>query len=125
MTTTHAPKNPEPPPRFSLGKQMLVGLIVGALLGWLKPDWAVQTALLRDIFLHLIRMMIAPLIFASIVQGIAGTEDMKKVGRIGLKALIYFEVVTALALAVGLLVVNLARPGADFDLAAAARGGAE
>ena len=95
---------------------MLIGLVLGTLLGWLKPDWAEQTALLRDIFLHLIQMMIAPLVFASIVQGIAGTGDMKKVGRIGLKALIYFEVLTGLALFVGLLVVNLVKPGAGVML---------
>jgi proton glutamate symport protein len=96
---------------LSLSKQMLIGLVLGTLLGWLKPGWAEQTALLRDIFLHLIQMMIAPLVFASIVQGIAGTGDMKKVGRIGLKALIYFEVLTGLALFVGLLVVNVVKPG--------------
>ena len=101
---------------LSLSKQMLIGLVLGTLLGWLKPDWAQQTALLRDIFLHLIQMMIAPLVFASIVQGIAGTGDMKKVGRIGLKALIYFEVLTGLALFVGLLVVNVVKPGAGVVL---------
>ena len=63
--------------------------------------------MLRDIFLHLIQMMIAPLIFASIVQGIAGHGDLKHVGHIGVKALVYFEVLTGLALVVGLTVVNL------------------
>jgi len=101
---------------LSLSKQMLIGLVAGTLLGWLKPDWAQQTALVRDIFLHLIQMMIAPLVFASIVQGIAGTGDMKKVGRIGVKALIYFEVLTSLALFIGLLVVNLLKPGAGVAL---------
>jgi proton glutamate symport protein len=106
----------------TLSKQIVVGLLVGLVVGYVaracladRPaaldsflDWI---ALIRDIFLHLIRMMIAPLVFASIVQGIAGTEDMKKVGRIGLKALIYFEVLTGLALLVGLLMVNLLQPG--------------
>jgi len=101
---------------LSLSKQMLIGLVLGTLFGWLKPDWALQTALLRDIFLHLIQMMIAPLVFASIVQGIAGTGDLKKVGRIGVKALIYFEVLTGLALFVGLLVVNLVKPGVGVVL---------
>jgi len=113
MTTApHKPKWYQ----LSLSKQILLGLIVGALLGWLAPRLGQQTALLRDIFLHLIQCMIAPLIFGSIVQGIAGHGDLKKVGRMGLKALIYFEVVTALALAVGLLVVNVIRPGAGVEL---------
>ncbi len=100
----------------SLSTQMLIGLILGALLGWLAPHFAQQTALLRDIFLHLIQMMIAPLIFASIVQGIAGTEDLKKVGRIGAKTLIYFEVITGFALFIGLLVVNVLKPGVGVTL---------
>ena len=72
----------------------------------------------RDIFLHLIKAMIAPLIFASVVQGIAGTGDMKKVGRIGVKALLYFEVVTTFALVVGLFVVNTLKPGVGVTLPA-------
>ena len=108
--------------RPSLSRQIVIGLVVGMLVGYFaraclisRPEslasflaWA---SLIREIFLHLIRMMIAPLVFASIVQGIAGTEDMKKVGRIGLKALVYFEALTGLALIVGLLVVNLLKPG--------------
>jgi proton glutamate symport protein len=110
-----------------LSRRIVIGLIVGLVVGecahaWLGDKAASLAALLawialvRDIFLHLIRVMIAPLVFASIVQGIAGTEDMKKVGRIGLKALVYFEVLTGLALAVGLLVVNVVRPGAGVVL---------
>jgi proton glutamate symport protein len=76
----------------------------------------VWPGLVRDIFLHLIRMMVAPLVFASLVQGIAGHEDMKKVGRIGLKALVYFEVLSALALGVGLFLVNVLKPGAGVVL---------
>jgi proton glutamate symport protein len=105
--------------QLSLGKQILVGVILGIGLGWLKPEWAQRTVLLRDIFLHLIQMMIAPLVFASIVQGIAGTGDMKRVGRIGVKALLYFEVLTGLALVVGLGAVNLFHPGAGVVLSGA------
>jgi proton glutamate symport protein len=76
--------------------------------------------LVRDIFLHLIKAMIAPLVFASVVQGIASQGDIKRVGRIGAKALIYFEIVTTLALVVGLVVVNFARPGAGVTLAGSA-----
>jgi len=112
----------------SLSKQIVAGLVAGVVVGYGARAWLIDkpaalhsfldwVSLVRDIFLHLIRMMIAPLVFASIVQGIAGTEDMKKVGRIGLKALIYFEVLTGLALTVGLLVVNLLQPGAGVILA--------
>ena len=102
----------------TLSKQMVLALILGALLGWLVPDFAKGLAFLRDIFLHLIQMMIAPLIFASIVQGIAGGGELKQVGKIGLKAIVYFEIVTALALLVGLTVVNLVRPGIGVHLPA-------
>lgn len=114
------PSDPAAPKRrfsLSLTQQILVGLVLGCLLGWLKPTWAAQTEILRDIFLHLIKVMIAPLVFASVVQGIAGTGDLKKVGRIGAKALLYFEIVTCAALGVGLLVVNLLKPGQGVILA--------
>ena len=81
-----------------------------------QQHWLEWIGLLRDVFLHLIKAMIAPLVFASIVQGIAGTGDLKKVGRIGAKALIYFEAVTTLALVVGLFMVNFVRPGAGVML---------
>lgn len=112
-TDVTANSDPSEKKRFglSLTQQILIGLVIGCFLGWLKPQWAVKTEVVRDIFLHLIKMMIAPLVFASIVQGVAGTGDLKKVGRIGAKSLLYFEIVTTAALAVGLLVVNLLKPG--------------
>jgi proton glutamate symport protein len=120
--------------RITLTQQIMLGLIVGCAVGWwmthlpaaTKVGWDSWLTLARDIFLHLIKAMIAPLVFASIVQGIAGTGDIKKVGRIGAKALLYFEVVTTAALAVGLLVVNLVGPGVGVKLAgdAAALGAA-
>ncbi len=111
--------------RLSLTQQIMLGLVLGCLLGWWMgemPDAAQEKCdtwlkVVRDIFLHLIKAMIAPLIFASVVQGIAGTGDIKKVGRIGVKALIYFELVTTAALAVGLLAVNVVKPGAGVTLA--------
>jgi proton glutamate symport protein len=78
--------------------------------------WDEWVKLVRDVFLHLVKAMIAPLVFASVVQGIAGQGDIKRVGRIGAKALIYFEVVTTLALFVGLAVVNFVQPGAGVKL---------
>ncbi len=111
---------------FSLTQQIMLGLVVGVLLGWwlsglapeAKAGWNEWLGVGRDIFLHLIKVMIAPLIFASVVQGFAGTGDMKKVGRIGWKALLYFEIVTTFALMVGLVVVNVVQPGAGVVLAA-------
>jgi proton glutamate symport protein len=110
--------------RLSLTQQIVVGLFAGVAVGWAMTRFSTETrtawntwlAVPRDIFLHLIKAMIAPLIFASVVQGIAGTGDMKKVGRVGVKALIYFEIVTTFALVVGLLVVNVVRPGAGVIL---------
>ena len=114
--------------RFTLTQQIMIGLVVGCVIGWwmsLLPagahaGWDEWMTLLRDIFLHLIKAMIAPLIFASIVQGIAGTGDLKKVGRIGVKALLYFEIVTTAALVVGLAVVNFVGPGVGVKLPASA-----
>jgi proton glutamate symport protein len=89
----------------------MIGFAVGCLLGWLAPTFAVKTEFLRDIFLNLIKSLIAPLVFSSVVAGIAGGGSAKTVGRIGLKALIYFEAATTLALVVGLVVVNVVEPG--------------
>ena len=116
---------------LSLTQQILLGLVLGCILGWwmgeispeAKATWDTWLKVVRDIFLHLIKAMIAPLIFASVVQGIAGTGDMKKVGRIGFKALIYFEIITTLALAVGLLAVNIVKPGAGVTAAAGSGSG--
>ena len=114
--------------QFSLTQQIMIGLFVGVLLGWwmseMSPagqeNWNIWLAVIRDVFLHLIKAMIAPLIFASVVQGFAGTGDMKKAGRIGWKAILYFEIVTTLALVVGLFMVNVLQPGAGVDLKAGA-----
>lgn len=97
-------------------QQILLGLVVGVLVGWLVPDTAVGLTWIRTIFINLIKVIIAPLIFASIVAGIAGGGEMKQVGRMGVKALVYFEVVTTLALIIGLLVVNWTKPGVGVEL---------
>jgi proton glutamate symport protein len=94
----------------------MVGLVAGGVLGYVKPDWGNAVFFLRDIFLNLIKSIIAPLVFSTLVVGIAGGGDLKKVGRMGAKALIYFEVVTTAALFIGLAVVNLTRPGAGVLL---------
>src|SRR5205809_1313166 len=109
-------------PKVSLTTQIFIGLILGILLGYLKPDWGVAVRPLSLLFLNLIKSIIAPLIFSTLVIGIAGTGDIKQVGRIGVKALLYFEVVTTLALVIGLAAVNITRPGDGVSLAGIQRG---
>src|SRR5256885_14440552 len=102
--------------RPSLTTQIFIGLVVGVLIGWLRPDWGNSIYFLRDIFLNLIKSIIGPLVFSTLVVGIAGGGDLRKVGRMGVKALVYFEVVTTAALFIGLAVVNLTRPGTAVPL---------
>ncbi len=99
--------------------QVLAALVIGAVLGGLSPALGVALAPLGTGFIKLIKMMIAPIIFCTVVSGIAGVSDAKKVGRVGGKALLYFEVVSTLALALGLLVGNVLKPGAGFPSAGA------
>src|SRR5437660_5744685 len=105
--------------RLSLTTQIMIGLVLGIFVGWLRPDWGNASYFLRDIFLNLIKSVIGPLVFSTLVVGIAGGGDLRKVGRMGVKALIYFEVVTTVALFIGLAVVNVMKPGAGIALAAA------
>ena len=91
--------------------QVLIGITLGVLAGWLFPAFAPAAKAIADTFINMIRMIIAPVIFCSIVIGIAGAGSMKKVGRLGVKALVYFEVVSTLALIIGLAVVNILKPG--------------
>src|SRR6202022_5196732 len=97
--------------RPSLTTQIMIGLVVGAIIGWLRPDWGNAVYFLRDIFINLIKSIIAPLVFSTCVVGIPGAGALKKVGRMGGKALIYFEIVTTAALFIGLAVVNFTKPG--------------
>ena len=95
--------------------QVLTAIAMGVLLGHFYPDTAEAMKPLGDGFIKLIKMIIAPIIFCTVVTGIAGMEDMKKVGRVGVKALLYFEIVSTLALAIGLLVVSVIQPGAGMN----------
>jgi proton glutamate symport protein len=104
--------------RPSLTMQIMIGLVVGGLIGWLRPDWGNAVYFLRDIFINLIKSIIAPLVFSTIVVGIAGAGALRKVGRMGVKALVYFEIVTTAALFIGLAVVNFTKPGAGVTLVA-------
>ncbi len=100
----------------SLYIQVLFAILLGVALGHYYPSFGIQLKPLGDGFIRLIKMMIAPIIFCTIVTGIANMQDTKKVGRVGLKALLYFEVVTTFALIIGLIVINLLKPGVGMHV---------
>lgn len=100
----------------SLYFQVIVAVVLGVLVGQFAPSWGVQMKPLGDGFIKLIKMLIAPIIFCTVVVGIAGMEDMKKVGKTGGLALLYFEVVSTIALIIGLVLVNLLQPGAGMNV---------
>src|SRR3990172_7402061 len=102
--------------KLSLTQWIFVGMGVGLLLGWLAPEFSVTLKPLSTIFLRMIKSIVAPLIFATLVVGIAGHGDLKQVGRMGVKAIVYFEIVTTLALIIGLAVVNIMKPGVGASL---------
>ena len=95
---------------------VLIAIFLGLLLGIFAPSIAVKMRPLGDAFIKLIKMVIAPIIFCTVVTGIAGMEDMKKVGRVGGKALLYFEIVSTLSLVIGLAAGHFFHPGSGFNL---------
>ncbi|NOT71830.1 MAG: dicarboxylate/amino acid:cation symporter [Hyphomicrobium sp.] len=99
--------------------QVIAAIIAGAMLGYFNPSLGEAMKPLGDGFIKLIKMVIAPIIFVTVVHGIASMRDLKKVGRVGVKALIYFEVLTTVALAIGLIVANVVQPGAGMNINAA------
>jgi aerobic C4-dicarboxylate transport protein len=100
----------------SLYFQVLIAIFIGIALGHFYPSFAVELKPLGDGFIKLIKMMIAPIIFCTIVTGIAGMQNTKKVGRVGLKAILYFEVVTTIALIIGLVIINILKPGVGMNI---------
>jgi aerobic C4-dicarboxylate transport protein len=102
--------------------RVLVAVTLGVIFGIVDPENAKAMKLLGDIFIRLVKMVIGPVIFLTIVLGIANIADMKKVGRVGGKAILYFEIVTTFALAIGLTVVNFTKPGAGLDVSTMAKG---
>src|SRR5512144_3021604 len=105
-------------PRFlrSLFGQVLLALLIGVLIGYLSPDLAIKLKALGDGFIKLITMIIPVLVFCVVVHGIAGAGDLKRVGRVGVKALVYFEVVTTIALGLGLLLAFVFQPGVGMNV---------
>src|ERR1700691_2925138 len=99
----------------SLFVQVVAALVLGIILGMAAPDFAISLKILSDGFLKLIQMIVAPIVFCVVVHGIAGAGDLKKVGRVGLKALIYFEVMTTIALVFGLLLAYAFAPGRGLN----------
>ncbi|NWF16120.1 C4-dicarboxylate transporter DctA [Pseudomonas reactans] len=96
--------------------QVLAAIVLGVILGHFSPGLGEQMKPLGDTFIKLIKMLIAPIIFCTVVSGIAGMQDLKRIGRIGFKSLIYFEVLTTIALVIGLIGVNLLKPGAGMHI---------
>lgn len=102
--------------RINLTAQIFLGLVLGAIFGYFLPDIGSQLKPLGDAFIRMIKMIVVPLIFSTLIIGIAGTGDFKKLGRLGGKAIIWFEVASSLALVVGLVVVNVLQPGVGVSL---------
>lgn len=109
-------QNQKKPLYTSLSFQVLVAIAIAIVFGYVSPEKAAAMKPLGDAFIRLITMIIALVIFCTVVSGIAGMQDMKKVGRVGGKALLYFEIVSTLALVIGLAVGNLVQPGAGFNV---------
>jgi aerobic C4-dicarboxylate transport protein len=115
-TATTAATVARKPLYTSLFVQVLAALLLGIVLGMAVPDFAVSLKIFSDAFLKLISMIVAPIVFCVVVHGIAGAGDLKKVGRVGVKALVYFEVMTTVALIVGLLLAYLFGPGHGMNI---------
>src|SRR5215218_2982723 len=96
--------------------QVLIAVAIGIAIGYFWPAVGESLKPLGDAFIRLVKMIIAPIIFCTVVHGIASMRDLRKLGRIGVKALLYFEVVSTVALILGLVVVNWLQPGAGFNI---------
>jgi proton glutamate symport protein len=116
----HAPSDARPRRRLTLTNQIFIGLAIGIVVGWViseqNPAAAAYVRPFSQLFIRMIKMIIAPLIFATLVAGIAGAGHVRAVGRMGLRALLYFEIVTTLALLIGLVAVNVMQPGVGVNL---------
>jgi proton glutamate symport protein len=119
VTSTATAQEPKKA-RISATTQIILGLVIGVITGYIvsitNPDASEAIRPFAQLFIRMIQMIIAPLLFATLVAGIAGAGHFKDVGRMGLRAIIYFEVVTTLALLIGLLAVNVMQPGVGLTL---------
>ena len=112
-----AAASPPPRPWYShLYVQVIIGVVLGIVVGGFWPETGKELKPLGDGFIKLVKMMIAPIIFCTVVHGIASMGELKKLGRLGFKALLYFEIVSTIALIIGLVVVNVAKPGEGFNI---------
>lgn len=109
---------------IGLTTQIFIGLILGVIFGYLFPAWGQKLKPIGDMFIRMIKMIVVPLIFSSLIMGIAGTGDFKKLGRLGAKSLVWFEIATTVALFVGLAVVNIFQPGSGVNVVGADAGAA-
>src|SRR5277367_1172448 len=100
----------------SMWVQVLIAMVLALVLGYFSPERAIAMKPLGDAFIRMITMIITILIFCTVVTGIAGMQDLKKVGRVGGKALLYFEIVSTIALVIGLIVGNVVKPGSGFNV---------
>ena len=121
MTSTATAQEPKKA-RISATTQIILGLVIGVITGYIvsitNPDASEAIRPFAQLFIRMIQMIIAPLLFATLVAGIAGAGHFRDVGRMGLRAIIYFEVVTTMALLIGLLAVNIMQPGVGLTLPA-------
>jgi aerobic C4-dicarboxylate transport protein len=116
MTNPPSQESPRRKPWYRvLYIQVLIAVFLGIVVGYVNPGLGKSLKPLGDGFINLVKMIIAPIIFCTVVHGIASMSDVKRLGRIGIKALVYFELVSTLALLIGLIVVNLLQPGAGFN----------
>src|SRR5215204_701267 len=103
--------------RISLTRWIVISMVLGVVIGWAFPHESQHLKIVSNVFLKLIKCIVVPIIVSTLIVGIAGHgADLKAVGRLALKSIIYFEIVTTLALAIGLLAVNIAKPGAGVSL---------
>ncbi|WP_371364112.1 Proton/sodium-glutamate symport protein [Sporomusa rhizae] len=115
---SHEQKTEKPKKGMGLTTQIFIGLILGVIFGYAFPNYAVQLKPIGDMFIRMIKMIVVPLVVSSLVMGIAGTGDFKKLGRLGVKSILWFEVATTIALFVGLFVVNVFQPGVGVNVTA-------
>jgi aerobic C4-dicarboxylate transport protein len=115
MNPNHAASKSQKPWYRILYVQVLIAVLLGIVVGYIAPDFGKSLKPFGDGFIKLIKMLIAPIIFCTVVHGVASMSDLKKLGRVGFKTLLYFEIVSTLALIIGLVVVNWMQPGAGFN----------